>query len=287
MAKISILSGKGGTGKTFASTNLVRVLPNATYIDCDIEEPNGRIFLNPIIEDISDVYTKVPLIDDNRCERCGICSKVCRFGALINLGREILILDHLCHSCEACYEMCPMNAITMANRKIGEISTGVSRGIDFIEGRLNPGEPSGVPIIKQINILIKSIELSIVDSPPGTSCSVVNTIEDSDLCILVTEPTPFGLHDLKLAVELVKEMDIPMAVIINKSGSDNQIIYNYCMKNDIKVLMEIPYDKKIAELYSRGTLIAEADSTYEKMFVDLAEKILELIENEAAGNSEW
>lgn len=287
MAKISILSGKGGTGKTFVATNLVRVLPNVTYIDCDIEEPNGRIFLKPIITDINDVYTKVPLIDDNRCERCGVCSKACRFGALINLGREILILDHLCHSCEACYEMCPMNAITMVNRKIGEISIGVSRGIDFIEGRLNPGKPSGVPVIKQINILIKSIDIAIVDSPPGTSCSVVNTIEDSDLCILVTEPTPFGLHDLKLAVELVKEMDIPMAVIINKSGSDNQIIYNYCMKNDIKVLMEIPYDKKIAELYSRGTLITEVDLTYEKMFVDLAERILELIENEAAGNSEW
>lgn len=239
--KIAVLSGKGGTGKTTVSSNLAKI-QKSIYVDCDVEEPNGYLFLKPEVEKVKDVNVMIPSIDYDKCTLCGECTKACRFGALMRLTKKILVFDHLCHSCGACYEICPYNAIKEIPKKIGVVRVGRSDDIDFIDGKLNIGEASGVPIIKEIKDLIKETDKNvIIDSPPGTSCSVIHSVEGSDYCLLVTEPTPYGLHDLKLAVELVKELHLPFAVIINKSGESDSIIEDYCNKENISVIAKIPF----------------------------------------------
>ena len=275
--KIAVLSGKGGTGKTTVSSNLAKI-QKSIYVDCDIEEPNGYLFLKPEIEKVKDVNVMIPNIDYDKCTLCGECTRACRFGALIKLIKKILVFDHLCHSCGACYEICPYNAINEIPKKIGAIRVGRSDDIDFIDGKLNIGEASGVPIIKEIKNLIKDTDKNvIIDSPPGTSCSVIHSIEGSDYCLLVTEPTPYGLHDLKLAVELVKEMNLPFVVIINKSGEEDSIIENYCKEESINVLAKIPFKKEYAELYSKGNLLIKEDDEIRHTFENLSQKLMELI----------
>ncbi|MDK2806189.1 ATP-binding protein [Thermoanaerobacterium thermosaccharolyticum] len=275
--KIAVLSGKGGTGKTTVSSNLAKI-QKSIYVDCDIEEPNGYLFLKPEIEKVKDVNVMIPNIDYDKCTLCGECTRACRFGALTKLIKKILVFDHLCHSCGACYEICPYNAINEIPKKIGAIRVGRSDDIDFIDGKLNIGEASGVPIIKEIKNLIKDTDKNvIIDSPPGTSCSVIHSIEGSDYCLLVTEPTPYGLHDLKLAVELVKEMNLPFVVIINKSGEEDSIIENYCKEESINVLAKIPFKKEYAELYSKGNLLIKEDDEIRHTFENLSQKLMELI----------
>lgn len=275
--KIAVLSGKGGTGKTTVSSNLAKI-QKSIYVDCDIEEPNGYLFLKPEIDKVKDVNVMIPSIDYDKCTLCGECTRACRFGALMRLTKKILVFDHLCHSCGACYEICPYNAIKEIPKKIGIVRIGRSDDIDFIDGKLNIGEASGVPIIKEIKNLIKDTDKNvIIDSPPGTSCSVIHSIEGSDYCLLVTEPTPYGLHDLKLAVELVKEMNLPFVVIINKSGEEDSIIENYCKEESINVLAKIPFKKEYAELYSKGNLLIKEDDEIRHTFENLSQKLMELI----------
>lgn len=276
--KIAVLSGKGGTGKTTVSSNLAKI-QKSIYVDCDIEEPNGYLFLKPEIDKVKDVNVMIPSIDYDKCTLCGECTKACRFGALMRLTKKILVFDHLCHSCGACYEICPYNAIREIPKKIGIVRIGRSDDIDFIDGKLNIGEASGVPIIKEIKDLIKDTDKSvIIDSPPGTSCSVIHSVEGSDYCLLVTEPTPYGLHDLKLAVELVKELHLPFAVIINKSGELDSIIEDYCKKENISVIAKIPFKKEYAESYSKGNLLIEEDDEIRQTFKNLSQRLMELIE---------
>ncbi|MDN5316842.1 MAG: hypothetical protein PWR08_966 [Thermoanaerobacterium sp.] len=276
--KIAVLSGKGGTGKTTVSSNLAKI-QKSTYVDCDIEEPNGYLFLKPEIDKVKDVNVMIPSIDYDKCTLCGECTKACRFGALMRLTKKMLVFDHLCHSCGACYEICPYNAIKEIPKKIGIVRIGRSDDIDFIDGKLNIGEASGVPIIKEIKDLIKDTDKNvIIDSPPGTSCSVIHSVEGSDYCLLVTEPTPYGLHDLKLAVELVKELYLPFAVIINKSGESDSIIEDYCKKENISVIAKIPFKKEYAELYSKGNLLIEEDDEIRQTFKNLSQRLMELIE---------
>lgn len=267
---IGILSGKGGTGKTTVATNLAMIL-NANYIDCDVEEPNGFIFLKP--EDIKakDVLVDYPVINGDNCVLCNECVDVCQFKVLARLKDEILVFEQLCHACGACQYVCKYGAITYEQRPIGVIEEGIFNNSVCKRGILNIGEPMAVPVIKE---LLKDVisGTNILDLPPGTSCNVVNSLHYTDLAILVTEPTKFGLHDLKMAVKLVRGFNIPMGIIINKSTEGDSFIHKYCYEEDINILGEIPYSKSAAKAYSNGRMLIELE-IYKEVFEDIAQKL--------------
>lgn len=268
---IAILSGKGGTGKTTISTNLALIM-KANYIDCDIEEPNGFIFLKPEKTDEQKVEMEVPQIDKEICILCGDCVKTCKFNALAKTKDKIILFDKLCHSCGACGLACPTRAIEYIKRTTGVIEEGKKDEITCKRGILNIGEPMAVPILKELLKDLPKEEINLLDSPPGTSCNVVNTLYHADRAILVTEPTAFGLHDLKMAVELVKIFDIPLGLIINKANEENQDLGKYIEDEGLELLGEIPYSREIAESYSRGETFLNIDE-YKEAFSNIKEKI--------------
>ncbi|MBP2171758.1 P-loop NTPase [Methanococcus voltae] len=269
--KISILSGKGGTGKTTISTNLSYYMAlknyNVQYWDFDIEEPNGFIFLNPEIEKNETVTSKMPEVDENLCTKCGDCAKYCNFNALAVTKNKVMVFEKLCHDCRLCYEVCPVNAISEVSRPIGEIKMGYSKkaNLKSTSGFLNIQEPTGVPIIKRMKKIMdlnsnsnsNSNVINILDAPPGSSCNVLNTVKDSDFSLLITEPTKFGLHDLDIAVSVLDYLKIPYGVIINKSNEYDTIIEDYCKTKDIEIIGKIPFSKEIAKNYSKGNLLVE------------------------------
>ncbi|MCY6371774.1 ATP-binding protein [Clostridium ganghwense] len=271
---IAILSGKGGTGKTTVSTNLARVL-KANYIDCDVEEPNGFIFLKPEIVKKEDVKVIYPVIDDDKCIMCGKCAEICQFNALAKTKKDILLFQKLCHGCGACQIVCPNNAINYEERTTGIVEEGKSEDITCMRGLLDIGEPMAVPVIKK---LLKSVKegVNIVDCSPGTSCNVVNILQQVDAAVLVTETTEFGLHDLKLAVELVRNFNIPFGIIINKEMNRENIIRNYCNEENIKIVGAIPYNREIAEIYSKGKMLLD-EQKYKDVFEDIAGEIKAVI----------
>ncbi len=274
---IAVASGKGGTGKTTVAVSLALSLENVQYIDCDVEEPNASIFLKPEFHKKNNVSMLVPLIDENRCSVCGECSKLCAFNALVNLGKRILVFPQLCHSCGGCSLICPEKAITEQPRTVGVIERGTAHSIDFIQGTLNISEPMAPPIIKELIKLVDKNRTVILDSPPGTSCPVIETVRECDFCILVTEPTPFGLNDLKLAVETVRKLGIPSGVIINSHGVGNDEVEKYCSDEQIPVLMKIPWSRKIAEHYSRGEPAVVAMPELKDKFQEMIFKIRGLL----------
>ncbi|MDI6859041.1 MAG: ATP-binding protein [Methanocellales archaeon] len=270
---ISIASGKGGTGKTTIATNMALSLKNVQLLDCDVEEPNAHIFLKPEIKKQIPVYTPVPKIDETKCDYCGKCAEFCEFNALAVLKNKIMVFPELCHGCGGCLLVCPKNAITEENKEVGVVKKGVTGDVEFVYGELNIGEPMAVPVIKRVKDEIDDDKTVIIDASPGTSCPVIAAVYGSDYCILVTEPTPFGLHDLKLAVETLREMGIPFGVIINCEGIGDQKVHEYCKEEDIPILLTIPMDRRIAELYSRGIPFVLEMPGWRETFLELFERV--------------
>ena len=250
---ISIASGKGGTGKTTVAVNLALSLSNVQLLDCDVEEPNSHIFLKPEIDTVKSAGTIVPVIDHDSCDYCGKCAAACEYNAIVVLPAQVMVFSELCHGCGLCSMVCPRDAISEEMREIGVIKKGRSGdNIELVYGLLNIGEIMAAPLIDHVKEEISPEKTVIIDAPPGTACPVIAAISGSDYCILVTEPTPFGLYDLKLIVEVLKVLNIPSGVVINKAGIGNRDVYDYCKEEKIPILLEIPYDTKIAEYYSEG-----------------------------------
>ncbi len=278
--KIAIASGKGGTGKTLVSTNLFWSAQQAgipvTLVDCDAEEPNVAVFIVAEVMCTSDVIQNIPLIDVNKCLFCGKCYDYCNYHAIVYLppARFIQIVEELCHDCGACLKACEYGAISEKEKKLGEIRTmNVKNSSKIIEGCAELGGYSPVPVIKQSIKALNGETLAIMDSPPGISCPFITTVAKADYVVLVTEPTPFGLNDLKLSVATLKHLGKPFGVIINRAGLGNEEIYNWLEKSHIPLLMEIPFDREIARIYSEGLLLAEEQTSYCHQFLNLLNRI--------------
>jgi len=269
---ISVASGKGGTGKTTVAINLALSIDNVQFLDCDVEEPNAHIFLKPQIKEQKKTYIPVPEINESKCVYCGKCAKVCVYNAIAVLpgqdGKKgtMLVFAHLCHGCGACSALCPQSAIEEINREIGVVELGNCGKIEFVHGKLNIGEAMSPPLIRQVKGRINSKKTVIIDAPPGTSCPVVTSVKGSDFCVLVTEPTPFGLNDLILAVEVLKKLKTPFGVVINRSDLGNTKTEEYCKKETVPILMRIPFKKEIAMAYSKGEPMVKVFPEYKKDF---------------------
>jgi MinD superfamily P-loop ATPase len=276
--RIVFASGKGGTGKTTISANLAyflaRSLEKVQYLDCDVEEPNGHIFLKPDIKEKVPAKVMVPVIDQKKCTSCGECSSKCQFNALVTLPDNILVFPELCHGCGLCMKVCPEGAISEGEREIGYIETGKSEyDIEFIHGVLNVGEPMAGPLIHEVKRHYENDCIQIIDAPPGTSCPVVKTISDADAVVMVTEPTPFGLHDLKVAVSMAQNLGKPIGVVINREKGEFLPLDSYLTKNKLPVLMSLPEDRDIARHYSLSYLIVKTLPIYIDQFTELAVNI--------------
>lgn len=280
--RIGIASGKGGTGKTTVATNLAHVVARrgrrVAYLDCDVEEPNGHIFLQPEIAARRPVEKPVPQVDDAKCAHCGLCGEICQYSAIVCVGDKVLVYPELCHSCGGCMLVCPEDAIAEVPRRIGVVETGRAGTIDFAQGRLDVGQPMSPPVIQAVQQVRPAADLVIVDAPPGTSCPVIAAIRHTDFVLLVTEPTPFGLHDLKLAVEMVRVLNQPFGVVINRADLGNGQVRDYCASQRIDVLLEIPDDRQLAEAYSRGVLACAALPQYDALFAELWDRLTTLKE---------
>jgi MinD superfamily P-loop ATPase len=274
---ISIASGKGGTGKTTVATNLaVSIGSDVQLLDCDVEEPNAHLFINPVVETKKTVYTPVPQIDEEKCTFCKKCAEICRFKAIAVIKQTVLTFPELCHSCGGCVEVCPEKAVTETGRELGDIEIGHRNSLGFVHGRLRVGEAMSPPLIREVRSYTRSDQLTIIDAPPGTSCPVIAAMKGADFVLMVTEPTPFGLHDLKLAVEAVKLLGIPKGLVINRSDIGYDGVKTYAEQENLPVLMEIPFDRRIAEAYSRGRLIVEEMPEWKQKFMELFGQIKEI-----------
>jgi MinD superfamily P-loop ATPase len=278
--RISIASGKGGTGKTMVATNLALAIgSDVQLLDCDVEEPNAHFFINPFFQETKTIFTPVPEVDEEKCSFCGKCSKICQFKAIALVNETVLVFNELCHSCGGCMEVCPENAITEKGRELGIIQKGHRNGIEFIHGKLRVGEAMSTPLIKTVRSYQRPDKLTIIDAPPGTSCPVIASVKDTDFVLLVTEPTPFGLYDLKLAVGAVEILNIPCGLVINRCNMGNDKVKEYADAMNLPILMEIPFDRRIAEAYSRGDPLVEMIPEWKDKFLDLYHCINQIIEN--------
>jgi MinD superfamily P-loop ATPase len=277
---VSVASGKGGTGKTTIATNLAKVCAAAgkptQYLDCDVEEPNGHIFLKPAISESLEVSIPVPEVDETRCTLCGACGKACRFSAIVALPNKVVTFPELCHGCGGCSLACTERAIREVPRVAGVVEKGASGGLTFLQGRLNVGEAMAPPVIRAVLEAAPRDRVVVLDAPPGTSCPAIESVKTADVVLLVTEPTPFGLNDLKLAVEMLRQVGLPFGVAVNRAGIGDSAVFDYCAKERVPVLLRIPNDLEIARAYSRGELAVRALPELEPLFFDLYDKLGEM-----------
>ena len=276
---ISVASGKGGTGKTLVATSLalsVKDKQKVQLLDCDVEEPNDHIFLKPFITESEAVCIPVPEIDENKCTYCGKCTEVCAYHAIAIFAQQVLVFPNLCHGCGACMHLCPEKAINENGREIGIVEQGHADGVDFAHGKLNVGEAMPTPVIRKVKELINHEGSVIIDVSPGTSCPVVESIKGSDFCLLVTEPTPFGLNDLALAVETVRELGVPCGVVLNRAGTGNNGVEEYCHEKNLPILLTIPLELEIARNYSNGITLVQGMPQWKESFIGLFGSIQEI-----------
>jgi len=278
---ISVASGKGGTGKTTVSTNLAISLgDDCTLLDCDVEEPNAHLFLHPAIIKGEIITTFVPVVDESLCTLCRKCAEICRFRAITVVGKKVLVFPKLCHSCVGCQVVCPEGAISEGSRELGDVEEGKGAGVLMLQGRIRIGEAMAPPLIRQVRSRAATEKVVIIDAPPGTSCPVIAAMRGTDFIVLVTEPTPFGLHDLRLAVETVKVLGIPCGLVINRADMGDKAVWDYADQEHIQILMEIPFDRKIAEAYSRGRTIVEVMPEWKKRFREMFRQITTTVASE-------
>jgi len=267
---ISVASGKGGTGKTLIATSLALSLANGVqFLDCDVEEPDAHILLKPAFSQRESVSIPIPRVDEEKCTHCGRCAEVCAYNAIAVLKTQVLIFPELCHGCGACSYLCPEDAISEVGREMGLVEKGCSGEIEFIQGKLTIGQAVAPPVIRKVKEYIDPQRIAIIDVAPGTSCPAVEAVKGSDFCLLVTEPTPFGLNDLILAVEMVRSMNIPCGVIINRTGVGDSGVEEYSLKEGIPILLRIPLDVQIARLYSQGIPLVEGMPQWREAFLEL------------------
>lgn len=273
---ISVASGKGGTGKTLVATSLALSLKEkyrVQLLDCDVEEPNDHVFLKPVFTYKEAVSVPIPEVDEDKCTYCGKCAEVCVYNAIAVVKQKVLIFPGLCHGCGACSYLCPEKAISEKANEIGVIERGYADGVDFVQGRLDIGKAMAPPIIRKVKELIDKDMVAIVDASPGTSCPVMEAVKNSDFCLLVTEPTPFGLNDLVLAVEAVRKLGIDCGVVLNRVGVGDSKTEEYCREENIPIMLTIPLDTEIAYLYSRGITLVEGMPQWKNNFLELFDKL--------------
>ncbi|OPY13873.1 MAG: antiporter inner membrane protein [Syntrophus sp. PtaB.Bin138] len=273
---ISVASGKGGTGKTTVSVNLARTIgAGVQLLDCDVEEPNAHLFLKGS-ETGSDIVTiPIPEVDESLCDGCGECGRLCRYHAIVSFGSSPLVFPDLCHGCGGCALVCHRGAIRERGKRIGVVETRDADGITLIQGRLDIGVAMAPPLIRAVKSRLNREKAAILDAPPGTSCPVIATVRGSDFVVLVTEPTPFGLHDLGLAIEMIREIAVPFGVVVNRMGAGDDRVHRFCRDEGVPILLEIPDDRRIAEAYSRGELMVDALPYYASHFATLMWNIRE------------
>jgi MinD superfamily P-loop ATPase len=275
---VSVASGKGGTGKTTIATSLALLLTKEKsqriqFLDCDVEEPNAHIFLKPQIDESKPVNILIPKVDQKKCTYCGECAKVCAYNAIVALKKEILLFPELCHGCGGCSLLCPENAISEEEKGIGMVEEGRAGPVRFVQGRLNIGEPMATPLIRSMKKKVNPEGITIIDVPPGTSCPVIEAVHRSDFCILVTEPTPFGLNDLRLAVEVTRKLRVNHGVVINRADIGDNKVKEYCREESVPVMAEIPYDRNVAVLYSSGVPMLVEGERYRRILGELWKSI--------------
>ncbi|MFO7694712.1 MAG: ATP-binding protein [Vicinamibacterales bacterium] len=279
---LGVASGKGGTGKTTVAVNLARVFGSEVLLaDCDVEEPNAHLFLGGTLLDVRQVGIPVPQMEASLCNACGQCARVCRYHAIVSFGTRPLLFPEMCHGCGGCALVCPTGAISEVERRIGVVETTRDGNITLVQGRLDVGVAMAPPLIRAVKARLRAGMPAIVDAPPGTSCPVIATLRGVDAVALVTEPTPFGLHDLALAVDMVRELGIPFGVVVNRVGIGDDRVHAFCRRERIPVLVDIPEDRRIAEVYSRGGLIADELPEYRPLFRQLTDRATALAERAA------
>lgn len=279
---ISIASGKGGTGKTTVAVNLALSIDgDVQLLDCDVEEPNAHLFLRPLWDRTETFMSQVPDVDEGACTRCGMCAELCEFKAIAIIGDTIITFPELCHSCGGCKAVCPEGAVTEIGKEIGTVRVGHQDGLLVADGELKVGVPLAPPLVRRVRAEARPDKIVIIDAPPGTSCPVIAAIKKTDFVLLVTEPTPFGLSDLKLAVEVVKILGIPCGLVINRADSGFDETRAFAAREGIPILMEIPFDRKIAEAYSRGEPMVDALPEWKGRFLELISQIRRLVERAA------
>jgi MinD superfamily P-loop ATPase len=277
--KIAVLSGKGGTGKTLVSVNLAAAARDSMYVDCDVEEPNGHLFFKP--EDVKSrqVAVKIPRVDRDKCNGCRVCVDFCNFNALAWIGEELKIFDEICHSCGGCIVLCPQDALTEKEKVIGQVQRGKSEGVTVLTGMLNTGEASGIPIIKELLKDTGEKEQTFIDCPPGSACIVMETVAAADYCILVAEPTVFGVHNLNMVWELVKLMGKPCGVVINKCLEEENPAEKFCSEKGIEIIGTIPFDSELGLLNSNALIAARENDKYNKLFRGLLSRVVREVQS--------